>query len=300
MKTLITGATGTVGSRLFSKLGSAAVLSRAPKEATEAKLPGARAFVWQPEQALPPAEAFEGVECVFHLAGEPVASSRWSEKKKAAIRDSRVIATRNLVDVLSGLKKRPKALISASAVGFYGDGGEALLDEASPPGGDFLAKLCAAWEAEARAAETLGMRVVCARLGMVLSPTGGALERMLPIFRRGLGGRLGSGQQWMSWVHIDDVVGLLLHAASSALSGPLNVVSPQPIRNLDFTRALAEAVGRQAVLPAPKLGLRLALGELSGMLTASQRVLPRAAEGSGYEFACPELEAALAGCVRRD
>lgn len=294
MFALITGATGMVGRRLLADLGSAAVLSRRPEGV---ELPGARTFGWEPSQP-PPAEAIEGVQVVFHLAGEPVASGRWSAAKKRAIRDSRVVASRQLVEGLRRLPERPRVLVSASAVGWYGDRGDTPLDEGSAPGEGFLAEVCAGWEAEVMAAEQLGVRVVCARLGLVLAPEGGALGRMLPLFRRGLGGRLGSGRQWMSWVHVDDVVGMLRFAAQTeGTRGPLNVVAPQPVRNLDFTQALAKAVRRPALLPAPQLGLKLALGEMSDMLTSSQRVHPAAAAEHGYAHRWPELPAALADCI---
>jgi uncharacterized protein (TIGR01777 family) len=238
------------------------------------------------------------VEAVFHLAGEPVAQGRWTAAKKQRIRESRVLGTRNLVATIGNMLPRPRVLICASATGYYGDRGDELLEETSGSGQGFLAEVCRAWEAEALEAEKHGVRVVLARLGVVLAPRGGALERMLLPFRLGLGGKLGNGQQWMSWIHVDDAVGLLLHAAERKdLRGPLNVVSPTPVTNQDFTRRLAGALGRPALLAVPRLALNLALGEVSDVLLESQRVVPRVAQRAGYAFSYPDLESALAACT---
>jgi hypothetical protein len=247
---------------------------------------------------LAPTAAFADVEAVFHLAGEPVAQGRWTAAKKRRIRDSRVLGTRNLVTSIGNMLPRPRVLICASATGYYGDRGAELLDESSPSGQGFLAEVCRAWEAEALEAEKHGVRVVLARLGVVLAPRGGALERMLLPFRLGLGGKLGSGQQWMSWIHVDDAVGLLLHAAERKdVRGPINLVSPTPVSNQDFTRELARALGRPALFAVPRLALNLALGEVSDVLLESQRVVPKLARQSGYAFAYPELGPALAACT---
>lgn len=293
MRTLVTGATGLIGRRLVAGLPGAVVLTRDPARAGRV-LGNVEAHRWEPEGGPPPMEALHGVEAVVHLAGEPVAAGRWTAARKRRIRDSRVAGTRNLVAGLAQLDRRPEVLVSASAVGYYGDRGDEALDETSPAGRDFLAGVCADWEREAAAAEPFGTRVICVRTGIVLAPGGGALARMLPPFRLGLGGRLGSGRQWMSWVHIDDVVGIVLHALhDSTLRGPVNAVAPCPVTNTDFTLALGRAVHRPAVLPLPEAVLRLTLGEMSGILTASQKVLPCAAELSGYAFAYPDLDAAL-------
>ena len=230
---------------------------------------------------------------MFHRAGDPVAG-RWTSEKKRRIRDSRVIGTRNLVAGMAALEARPRVLVSASAVGYYGDRGDEVLDEHSPQGSGFLADVCAEWEREAMAAGRLGVRVVCVRIGIVLSTRGGALPRMLTPFKLGAGGRFGSGKQWMPWIHIDDVVGLLLHAASTVqLHGPMNAVSPNPATNAEFSHALGHAVHRPAILPVPKTSLRIALGEMSEVLTASERVLPNVATASGYTFKYPDLREAL-------
>lgn len=298
MKALVTGATGLVGRELLRRLGEAVVLTR-DVERTRGRLgPGVRAFAWRPESEPAPAPAFESVDVVFHLAGEPVAEGRWTAEKKQRIADSRVLGTRNLVAALRALPALPRTLVCASAVGFYGTRGDQELSEAAPKGEGFLADVTESWEAEARAAERLGIRVVNARLGVVLAPDGGALARMLPPFRLGIGGTLGDGRQWMPWIHIADVVGLLLHAASDErLHGPVNVVSPHPVTNRELSRTLGHVLGRPAVLPVPRLALRAVFGELAEVLLHSQRVLPVAALESSYSFLYPDLEAALRACL---
>jgi len=305
MQAVVTGATGLIGQALMRKLGPrVAVLSRDDGRA-QRLLGGVKAYRWAPEGDPAPAEALRGAEVVFNLAGEPAADGRWTAGKKRRIRDSRVVGTRNLVEGLAALDERPRVLVSASAVGYYGDRGDELLDERSSPGQDFLAEVCIDWEREAMAAERLGMRVVCVRIGVVMSPAGGALAKMLPPFRLGAGGRLGSGRQWMPWIHIDDLVGILLHAAwSETLRGPINGVAPAPVTNAAFTAALGHAVRRPAVLPMPAFALNVAFGEMSDMLMASQRVMPALALRSGYTFLHPDLDGALASLLspeaRRD
>jgi hypothetical protein len=299
MRALITGATGLLGRHLLARLdGDAVALSRDPARA-RARLAGrvAALHAWLPEAGPPPAEAFEGVDVVVHLAGAPV-GERWTARRKRRIRESRVAGTRHLVQALGACPRPPPVLISASAVGYYGDRGDEILDEAAPPGRDFLADVCREWEAEALRARFLGLRVVTIRTGIVLAPDGGALPRMLPPFRLGLGGPLGDGRAWMPWVHVDDVIGMTLHAARTpALDGPLNAVGPDPVRNADFTRALARVLRRPAIFPVPRAALSLLFGEMSGILLASQRALPRAAERAGYAFAHGDLETALRVCV---
>ncbi|RME80826.1 MAG: TIGR01777 family protein [Caldilineae bacterium] len=300
MKALVTGAKGLVGRRLIRELDGAAVLGRDPTRA-RAKLGDVNAFAWQPDAGPPPVEAFSGVDVIFHLAGEPVAEGRWTAAKKRAIRDSRVQGTRNLVKALKSVKERPEVLVVASAVGFYGDRGDEELVEDSAPAATFLAEVCVAWEAEALAARELGLRVAMARTGIVLAPEGGALPRMLPPFRLGLGGQLGNGRQWMPWIHVDDVVSLLLHAArTDAVNGPMNVVAPNPVTNKVFTKTLGQTLRRPAVLPVPRLVLRAAFGEMSEILMASQRALPKVAQDTGYGFRYPELRPALDACLGQD
>jgi uncharacterized protein (TIGR01777 family) len=297
MKALITGGTGLLGRELLAKLPDAAVLSRDPAK-TGRKLGVGRAVRWDPAAEPAPLEALQGIDAVFNLAGEPVAEGRWTEHKKRRIRDSRIIGTRNLIAGLRELDRKPEVLVSASAVGYYGDRGDEELDETKPAGHGFLAEVCSDWEREALEAETLGIRVVCVRIGIVLAPGGGALARMITPLKMGGGGRLGNGKQWMPWIHIEDVVGVLLHASRSAsIGGPINAVSPHPVTNADFTRALGRAVHRPAFLPVPKAALRIAFGELSEILMASQRVLPRVAERTGYTFTHTELDGALSAVM---
>jgi uncharacterized protein len=297
MRALITGATGFVGRRLAERLERPVVLSRRPARATEL-LGDVEAYAWEPEAAPPPAEALRDVEAVFHLAGEPVAAGRWTAARKARIRSSRVESTRNLVAALEASPARPRVLVSASAVGYYGSRGDEVLEESSPPGDGFLAEVSRAWEAEALRAETLGVRVVTPRIGIVLGKGGGALARMLPPFKLGLGGPLAGGRHWMPWIHLDDLVGILLHAArSEGLRGALNAVGPAPVTNRHFTRALAAALHRPAFFPVPVLALRLMFGELASALLASQRVVPRVAEQTGYRFQFPGVEQALRAAV---
>jgi uncharacterized protein (TIGR01777 family) len=298
MKALVTGATGLVGRQLLHELERAVVLTRGARDAERRLGSGVSAWAWQPETEPAPAAAFDGVDTVFHLAGEPVAEGRWTAEKKQRIRESRVLGTRNLVATLAALPSLPRVLICASAVGFYGDRGDEELREGSAKGQGFLADVCEAWEAEARAAERVGVRVVMARLGIVLAPGGGALARMLPPFRLGVGGKLGDGRQWMPWIQLNDVVGLLLHAArDERLRGPMNVVSPEPVTNGEFTGALGQALGRPTVMSVPRLALRMAFGELSQALLSSQRVLPGIALETHYSFAHPRLGPALAASL---
>ena len=299
MKALVTGATGLVGQELVRRLERASVLSRDVRGIEQRFGENVRAWAWHPESEPAPAAAFEGVEAVFHLAGEPVAEGRWTPEKKRRIEQSRVLGTRHLVAALGSLPALPRVLVCASAVGYYGDRGDEELPESAGRGQGFLADVCEKWEAEAHAAEDIGIRVVTARLGLVLAPRGGALARMLTPFRLGLGGKLGDGRQWMPWVHLADVVGLLLHAArDERLRGPMNVVGPEPATNADFTRALGHALGRPALLPVPRLALKVVFGELSEALLDSQRVVPGVARETHYAYAFPHLASALEDCVR--
>jgi uncharacterized protein (TIGR01777 family) len=293
MRTLVTGATGLIGKALIDRLESAVVLTRDQARAKHS-FPKAEAHAWSPEAGPPPAVALDGVDVIFNLAGESVAEGRWTDDKKRRIRDSRVLGTRNLVAGLAALEKRPRVLVSASAVGYYGDRGDEELVETSAAGRGFLAEVCAAWEHEALAAADLGIRVVCVRIGIVLALGGGALAKMLTAFRLGAGGKLGDGRQWMPWIHVDDVAGILLHASQDArIQGALNAVGPCPVTNADFTRALGQAVHRPTLLSVPKVALRLAFGEMGGILTDSQRALPKVAEQTGYAFKHVALDGAL-------
>jgi hypothetical protein len=259
--------------------------------------PGVRLSVWDSTRGEPPAESLQDVDAVVHLAGEPVAQ-RWTARARRAIRESRVTGTRNLVQTLAKLPKKPEVLVCASAVGYYGDRGDEILNESSSPGGDYLAQLCVDWEKEAQSAEASGIRVVRVRTGLVLDARGGALPRMLPPFRMGLGGKLGSGQHWMSWIHLEDLAALFQFALDNPVSGPMNGVAPNPMINAGFTRALAAAVHRPAIFPVPPFALRLLFGEMSQILLSSQRALPQAAERAGFRFRYPELAPALADVLK--
>lgn len=297
MRTLITGATGLIGRGLVARVDDPVVLTRDPERA-KSHLTRAVVHPWHAESGLPPSEALRDVEAVFHLAGDPVADGRWTEEKKYRIRSSRVDGTRHLVAGLAVQERRPQVLVAASAVGYYGDRGDERLDEDSPRGQGFLAEVCEDWEREAAAAEDLGIRVVSLRIGVVLAQGGGALGRMLPLFKMGVGGPIGAGRQWMSLVHIDDLIGILLYVSRNAsLRGPVNAVMPTPVTNAEFTEVLAAAVHRPAIVPVPKLALRGLLGEMSQVLTASQRVYPNALERAGYVYEHRDIGSALTAIV---
>lgn len=301
MRALVTGATGFVGRRLLEQLDDVVVLSRdgdSARRKLQGKAARLEAFSWDAQREPPPSAALDGVDVVLHLAGESVGEGRWTADKKRRIRDSRVLGTRHLVQGIAAAPHKPRVLVSASAVGIYGDRGEEELTEQSPPGGDFLASVCQEWEQQAQAAQQHGVRVVNPRLGIVLGPGGGALGKMLTPFRLGVGGRLGSGRQWMPWVHLDDVIGILLHALErDDVQGPINAVAPEPVTNRQFTKVLARVLHRPAVFPAPAFALKLGLGQFADVLLGSQRVLPAEALRSGYQFKHTDLEAALRTCV---
>ena len=289
MRYLVTGGTGFIGRALCASLASerhrVTILSRAPDRAGRDLHAGI--------QVVSRIEDVEPVDVVFNLQGENLTSARWTEPRKLAIVNSRVDFTRALVEWIGSRPCPPAALVNASAVGWYGDRGDEVLTETSTPGSGFAAELCADWEAEAQRAEILGVRVCRARLGVVLDRGGGALARMLPAFRLGAGGPLGSGDQWMSWISLRDAVRLLRWLADSQQRGAFNATSPQPVRNRDFTRALSRRLKRPALLPMPAFALRTMFGEMSGLLLGSQRVLPDAARAGGFEFEHPTLSAAL-------
>ena len=298
MRAAITGATGFIGKQLCALLDRPKVLTRNPG-ALPSELSGLQAFQWEPLAGPPPPAAFEGVEAVFHLAGEPVAEGRWSAKKKDAIRNSRIAGTRNLIAGLAPLRDKPQVLVSASAVGFYGSRGGEMLTEKSGAAEGFLADVCRGWESEAAKAEEHGIRAASVRIGLVLGKSGGALQKIVPIFKLGAGGPLGNGRQWMPWIHAADLARLFVYVAEhETMRGPINGTAASPVTNKQFTRALAKAVRRPALFPAPAFALRLMLGEFAEVLLASQRVVPQAALENGFQFEFNELADALAAAVR--
>lgn len=296
MRALVTGATGFVGHRLLARLERPVVLSRnaarAKQSLAEFKVD---AYDWDAANEPAPAEAFADVDAVIHLAGEPVAEGRWTAAKKVRLRESRVAGTRNLVQTLAQLQEKPKVLVSASAVGYYGSRGDQILDESAGPEDDFLAEICVAWEAESQKAREAGIRVVNPRVGIVLGEDGGALSKMLTPFKLGLGSPLGNGKQWMPWIHIDDLVGLILHAVEhEELGGPMNGTAPNPVTNREFTKTLGKVLGRPTFFPpVPGFMLRLMMGEFGTVLLTSQRAVPKAALDTGYKFKFAELGPAL-------
>lgn len=293
MRVLVTGSSGLIGQALVRRLAGAG--HEAVRLVRTEPAEGEAAVAWDPQAGTLDPAALEGFDAVVHLAGENIGAGRWTAARKARIRGSRVRGTGLLCAALAGLDRKPKVLAAASAVGIYGHRGDEELDEESPPGDGFLPELCRAWEKAAEPAAQAGIRVVNLRMGLVLAREGGALARMLPLFRLGLGGRLGSGAQWMSWITLDDVTAAIAHVlGAEALSGPVNLTAPRPATNRDFTKALARVLRRPAVLPAPAFALRLALGEMAdALLLASARVLPRRLAQSGFQFADPLLEPAL-------
>ncbi len=297
----VTGATGLIGPALVAGLRErgtqVTVLTRDPSSA-RAKLGGVDAVGWEPLSEPAPPAALADRDAVIHLTGAPVAQ-RWSEKAKRAIRDSRVIGTRNLVAGLeraheSQLGEPPQTLVSSSAIGYYGAHGEEPLDEDAPPGNDFLAQVCVEWEAAAAGARELGMRVAQIRTGVVLDRDGGALAKMLPAFRLGVGGPVAGGYQYVSWIHPADLRGMMLEAlADERWSGPVNATAPEPVPNRELAKVLGRVLGRPALLPVPGFALRLMYGEMAEIVTSGARVMPAKALVLGYQFAHPQLEEAL-------
>lgn len=286
MRVAVTGATGTIGRALV------AALTARGDEVTQLS----RSTNWpDPKAAPPPQDAFRERDGVVHLLGEQIAQ-RWTDDAKREIRDSRVLSTRNLVTALGELPEgeRPKVLVSQSGAGWYGHRGDEPLDESHPAGEDFLAQLSADWEAEARRAEELGVRVVVNRTGMVLSPSGGALEKMLPFFKLGIGGPVAGGRQYVPWVHLDDVVGaILFELDTDAASGPVNVTAPEPATNRDLSKALGRVLRRPAIAPVPALAVKALYGEMADIVTTGQRAVPARLTELGYSFRHPQLEDAL-------
>jgi uncharacterized protein (TIGR01777 family) len=296
---LISGASGLIGSALVGSFAAQGVRvvqlvrGRASKSASSSSR-----VSWDPLATLAVGVA-SGFDAVIHLSGESVVG-RWTEEKKSAIFESRVVVTRNLATALAKSEVKPGVFVSASAVGFYGNRGDELLREESPGGQGFLPEVCREWEDASKIAAAAGIRTVNLRTGLVLSGKGGALAKILTPFKLGLGGRIGSGKQWWSWIHVDDMVGGIHHVLGAEwLSGPVNMVAPNPLRNAEFAKVLASVLGRPAIFPVPEFGLRLVFGKMAAdeMFLASQRVAPEKLSGSGYAFRFPDLRSALEDLV---
>jgi uncharacterized protein len=300
MKLVISGATGFIGSalcaRLLEKGHTLALLTRGkpPDSGTPAK----SWLHWTPGSPGDWESAVDGADGVINLAGEPIAGKRWTADQKRKLRVSRIESTRSLVGAAAKANQKPKFLLNASAVGYYGPRGDEIITEEARPGSDFLAVLCREWEEEAQRAEPLGVRTVRLRTGIVLGRGGGALAKMAPPFKFFVGGPLGSGAQWMPWIHLEDEVGLMVHLMERAeASGPVNATSPNPVRMKEFCRALGQAMGRPCWAPVPAFALRLVLGEMAEMLLTGQRAIPAAAERLGYRFRYSDLREALQACM---
>lgn len=293
----ITGASGFIGRALSASLSASGhtVIPIGRSEPRE----GTRGIRWNPERGELDANALEGVDAAIHLAGENI-GQRWTESVKRRIRESRVRGTELLAGTLARLERPPSVLISASGIGIYGDRGDELLDESSSPGSDFLATVVQEWEAAAQAARSAGIRVVHPRAGVVLSPAGGALKRLLLPFRLGVGGPIGNGRQWMSWIALEDHVALLRWLLSTDVEGPVNAVAPEPVRSAEFAHALGAALDRPAMIPTPALALRLMFGEMAdATLLSGQRAIPDRASKLGFAFRHPSLRPALEAMLRR-
>ncbi|MEY3370024.1 MAG: hypothetical protein RLZZ361_694 [Cyanobacteriota bacterium] len=292
MKVLITGSSGLVGSALLDFLASGGhqvfkLVRQDPLSPNEIN--------WNPESQKIDLAKLENFDVIIHLAGENIANKRWTKSQQKKIADSRILGTRFLVDSINKLQNPPHTFISASAIGFYGDRGEEILSENSSAGSDFLADTCIKWEQETKSFKNKSIRVVNARFGIILDPRAGALSKLLPIFWIGGGGILGNGKQWMSWIALDDVLGSLMHIINTpSISGPVNIVAPNPLKNSDFTKVLAKVMFRPALFPAPAFALRLALGKMAdALLLSSTRVEPKILNETGFEFSYPDLESAL-------
>jgi uncharacterized protein len=293
MKVLISGSHGLVGKALVDSLvedGHEVV-----RLVRRAHTPGVLEVEWHPNQGRIDAQHLEGLDAVIHLAGESIASGRWTDEKKRAIRESRTKGTRLLSETLAQLSQPPSVFISASAIGYYGNRGDEELTEKSSPGDDFLASVCVEWEEAARPAAEKGIRTILARFGIILDREGGALAKMMTPFRMGIGGRVGDGRQWMSWIALDDVINALKFLLlDSAVRGPVNIVAPNPVTNAEFTKTLGRVLSRPTFFPIPAFGARLAFGEMAdALLLSSQRVEPAVLEARGFAPYWPRLEPAL-------
>jgi uncharacterized protein len=309
MRILVSGSTGFVGTALVETLdGQGHTIIPLVRPGTARKdVAGPRDKVirqiiaWDPLAGRFDAAGAEGADALVHLAGASIADGRWNASRKELLRTSRIEATRHLIAALGTLQRPPRVIVAASAIGYYGNRGEETLTESSAPGNDFLPKICREWEAEAARAALFGARVVNLRSGIILAAHGGALPRIVLPFKLGAGGRLGNGRQWMSWVTLRETVSIIQFALTTpGLAGPVNVVTPNPVRNSEFTKVLANTLHRPALFPAPAFALRLALGEMAdALLLASQKVMPAKLADSGYRFSQPDLAGALADVLRK-
>ena len=293
-RVLVSGASGPIGGALLPALKASGVqVARLVRPQSGPVAQDEQSIPWNPEQPLA-ADAVSGYDAVIHLAGESIVG-RWTPEKKARIRDSRVVGTRNLSLALAQAKDKPAVFICSSAIGYYGDRADELLNEKSSPGAGFLSAVCLEWESATHSAVEAGIRTVAIRTGVVLSPKGGALGKMLTPFRMGVGGRVGNGRQWMSWIDVQDMVGAILHIVKSdLLHGPVNMVAPKPVTNAEFTKTLAAVLSRPAIFPMPAPAVKLLFGEMGEtVLLGSQRVEPTALVGSGYPFRFRSLQASL-------
>lgn len=300
MQLVLTGASGFIGSRLCARLlqdgHTLGLLTHSAP--SSANIPNRRWIHWTPDSVGEWSNVIDGADGVINLAGESIAGRKWTHYRLRSLQESRFDTTRAIVTACARAKNRPKFLINASAVGYYGARQDEPLSEDAAPGKDFLAKLCVGWEAEALGAEALGMRVVRLRTGIVVGPGGGALEKMVPPFKWFVGGYLGSGQQWMSWIHLEDEVNLILHLiANSTVRGAVNASAPNPVRNKEFSKTLAAVLHRPCLFPVPGFALKLGLGQMAEMLLTGQRAIPAAAQASGFQFRYPNLKEALEACL---
>ena len=303
MTTLLTGGTGFVGKNLINRLQRVTVVSRNPESAQqrlqEAGLAENLDDVIKWNNGLNPVDLsrVSPIDSVVNLMGESIAEGRWTATKKAKIRTSRVDGTKSLVSSLIQSGNLPKVFISASAIGFYGDTGETIVEEDAPAGRGFLPEVCQEWESATAPLEELGVRVVHLRIGIVLGANGGALKKLIPLFRTGLGGPLGNGKQWMAWIHVLDLVSMIQWLIEQPVSGAVNATAPNPVRNLEFTKSLGGAVSRPAFLPAPQFAVRLALGEFANSLFISSRIVPGVALSHGFQFQFADIKSALQNAI---
>jgi uncharacterized protein len=298
-RVLVSGASGPIGKALLPTLrANGAHITRLVRNSAQPTYSDEQTIPWHPEQPLS-ADALSGFDAVIHLAGESIVG-RWTEPKKSKIRDSRVIGTRNLAQSLAQAKHRPQIFLCSSAIGYYGNRGDEPLTEESAPGSGFLAEVCQEWEAATHPAAEAGIRTVAIRTGVVLSREGGALAKMLPAFKMGVGGKIGDGRQWMSWIDVQDLVGAIHHILKSdLLYGPVNMVAPRPVTNAEFTQTLASVLSRPAVFPMPAFAVKLLFGEMGEtVLLGSQRVEPTQLVSSGYPFRFRDLRASLQNTLK--